>query len=69
MNTEVINRTKERNEFAEFASYFLKYLNGSATFEEAFVRATNLYKKRFKKIPYQNCESFLSDFYRTQNET
>ena len=69
MNTEVINRTEERNEFTNFSNYFLKFLNGSSTFEEAFVRATSLYKKRFNKIPYQNCESFLSDFYRSQNES
>lgn len=68
MNTEVMNRTTERNEFTEFANYFRKYLNSSATFDEAFVRATILFKKRFKKTPYQNCESFLSEFYRAQFE-
>ncbi|MCG8306625.1 MAG: hypothetical protein MI975_04480 [Cytophagales bacterium] len=69
MNTEVMNRTKEGNEFKEFTSYFLKYLNGSVSFEEAFVRATNAYKKLFKRAPYQNCQSFLSDFYKTQYES
>ena len=69
MNSEVMNRTKERSEFAEFANYFLKYLSGSTTFEEAFTRATAAYKKLFKKAPYQNCQSFLSDFYKAQYES
>jgi len=69
MNSEVINGTKERNEFGEFTNYFLKYLNGSASFEEAFVRATSAYRKLFKKVPYQNCQSFLSDFYKAQYDS
>lgn len=66
MNKEFTNHT---NEFGEFSSYFLKYLNASGTFEEAFIRATKTYKKLFKKAPYPNCQSFLSDFYKSQYES
>ena len=52
----------ESREFKEFASFFLKYLNGSTSFDEAFKRAVTSYKKLFKNVPYQNCQSFLSDF-------
>lgn len=68
MEREMINQSTERGEFGEFKNFFLKYLNGSASFDEAFVRATNTYRKLFKKVPYQNCQSFLSDFYKSQYE-
>ena len=66
MESEVINSRAEANDYGEFTNFFLKYLNGSSSFEEAFVRATNTYRKLFKRVPYQNCQSFLSDFYKAQ---
>ena len=68
MKREMQYSTTEKREFGEFKGFFLKYLNGSASFEEAFTRAANTYRKLFKKIPYQNCQSFLSEFYKTQYE-
>ena len=66
MNNEF---TKHSKEFGEFSNYFLKYLNASGTFEEAFMRATKKYKRLFKKAPYANCQSFLSDFYKSQYDS
>ena len=68
MESEMINQPMERTEFGEFKNFFLKHLNGCSTFEEAFVRAANTYKKLFNSVPYQNCQSFLSDFYKSQYE-
>ena len=69
MKSENFAQVKERGEFSEFTNFFLKYLNGSASFDEAFHRATSTYRKLFKKVPYQNCQSFLSDFYKAQYES
>lgn len=66
MKSEMYHPVKEKSEFGEFANFFLKYLNGSSTFDEAFIRASSTYRKLFKRIPYQNCQSFLSDFYKSQ---
>ena len=68
MKSGVYNSISEKGEFKKFTNFFLKYLNGSASFEEAFFRANNAYNRIFKKTPYQNCESFLSDFYKSQYE-
>jgi len=57
----------EPREFGEFTNFFLKYLNGSASHEEAFTRACNRYRRLFKKIPYENSQVFLSEFYKTHN--
>ena len=64
--SDMYSRPRVKDEFSEFANFFLKYLNGSSTFEEAYLRAASAYRKLFKKVPYQNCQSFLSDFYKTQ---
>jgi hypothetical protein len=69
MKSEMYHSIIEKGEFGEFANFFLKYLNGSSTFDEAFLRASNTYRRLFKKIPYQNCQSFLSDFYKSQYES
>ena len=66
MKTVNYSRTKGSGEFNEFSNFFLKYLNGSASFDEAFNRAAATYRKLFKNVPYQNCQSFLSDFYMNQ---
>ena len=68
MDNEMIKQSKERTEFVEFKNFFLKYLNGSSTFDEAFIRATHAYRKLFRKVPYRNCQPFLSDFYKSQYE-
>ena len=68
MKSEMYHSVIEKSEFGEFSNFFIKYLNGSSTFDEAFIRATNTYRKLFKRIPYQNCQSFLSDFYKSQYE-
>jgi len=68
MKTENYSSAKENGEFKEFTNFFLKYLNGSASFDEAFTRAAATYRKLFKNVPYQNCQSFLSDFYMTKYE-
>ena len=68
MKNEMYHPVIEESEFGEFSNFFIKYLNGSSTFDEAFTRAANTYRKLFKKIPYQNCQSFLSDFYKSQYE-
>lgn len=68
MKSEMYHPVIEKSEFGEFANFFLKYLNGSSTFDEAFIRASSTYRKLFKRIPYQNCQSFLSDFYKSQYE-
>jgi len=68
MESEMVNQTFEKTEFSEFRNFFLKYLNGCSSFDEAFLRAANTYRKLFNKVPYQNCQSFLSDFYKSQYE-
>ena len=68
MKTANYSPTKESGEFKEFTNFFLKYLNGSSSFDEAFTRAAATYRKLSKNVPYQNCQSFLSDFYMTQYE-
>ncbi len=66
MKSEVYNSVSHKSEFQKFTDFFLKYLNGSASFEEAYMRAASAYKRIFNKTPYQNCQSFLSDFYKSQ---
>jgi len=68
MKSENYVQVKEKRDFSEFTNFFLKYLNGCSSFDEAFTRASNSYKKLFNKTPYQNCQSFLSDFYKAQYE-
>ena len=63
----IIERYKNEQEtFKKFRDYFLKFLKESASFEDAFKKATSTYNKIFKKIPYQDCQSFLSEFYNSQ---
>ncbi len=69
MKMEANNISIRKNDFLEFKKFFLKYLNGSATFDEAFSRATSTYRKLFKTVPYQNCQSFLTEFYNDQYES
>ena len=57
----------DRAEFGEFANFYVKYLNGSSTQNEAFIRAKSTYRKLFKKIPFKNFQSFMVEFYKTQN--
>ena len=66
MNSTNKDLVIESNEFKEFSSFFLKYLRGSTTCDEAFLRATCTYRKLFKKIPYQNYQSFLAEFQDSQ---
>ncbi len=66
MKSDMYHQVIEKSEFGAFSNFFLKYLNGSSSFDEAFIRASNTYRKLFKKVPYQNCQSFLSDFYKAQ---
>lgn len=56
----------DKNEFRNFAKFFLKYLNGSASSDEAFIRATCTYRKLFKKIPFQNSQRFFSEFNKSE---
>lgn len=56
----------EANEFGKFANFFIKYLNGSASHNEAFDRASYTYRKLFKKVLYKNCDAFLAEFFSTQ---
>ena len=63
----IIEGHKNKKEaFIKFQDYFLKYLKESSSFEEAFRKAKNRYRKFFKKIPYKDCQSFLSEFYNSQ---
>ena len=66
MKNERYHLVIEKNEFSKFANFFIKYLNGSSTIDEAFIRAKYTYRKLFKKIPYQNCQSFLEEFHQSQ---
>lgn len=58
----------EKMEFAEFKKIFHSHLRGCRSFEEAFTHAANSYKKHFNKVPYQNCQSFLSDLYKSLHD-
>jgi hypothetical protein len=68
MEIEMNYQEGKKDEFRAFKDFFLNYLNSSVSFNEAFVRATHKYRELFKITPYQNCQSFLSDFYRSQYE-
>ena len=68
MKNDIHHPVVEKSDFGKFTDFFLKYLHGSSSFDEAFIRASNTYRKLFKTIPYQNCQSFLSDFYKSQYE-
>lgn len=56
----------EKKDFIKFRNYFLKYLDESTSFEEAFTKAKSKYNTYFKNIPYPDCQSFLSEFYHSQ---
>ena len=68
MKSENYDQVREKGEFSEFTNFFLKYLKGCSSFDEAFKLATVTCTKLFNKTPYQNCQSFLSDFYKAQYE-
>lgn len=57
----------EASDFGRFANFFIKYLNGSSSHDEAFIRASFTYRKLFKKIPYKSSKVFLAEFFRTQH--
>ena len=57
----------EKTEFGEFANFYIKYLNGSSTQNEAFIRAKCTYRKLFKKIPFRTFQSFITEFSKSQN--
>ena len=59
----------KKAELREFSIFFLKYVNSSPSFDEAFRKAVFTYRKIFDNVPYANCQSFLSDFYKIQNES
>ena len=67
MNSDMYQPVVEENEFGVFANFFIKYLNGSSSQNEAFQRASCTYRKLFKKIPYRNYKAFLSEFYESQH--
>lgn len=58
-------KTKE-DTYTTFRDYFLKFLKESSSFEEAFSKAEKTYHEIFNKNPYQDCQSFLSEFYHSQ---
>lgn len=62
MKNETYRPVVERAELAEFANFYVKYLSGSASQNEAFIRAKYTYRKLFKKIPFNNFQSFLVEF-------
>lgn len=62
MRNDMYRPEVENNEFSSFAYFFVKYLNGSASQNEAFLRAKSAYRRYFKKIPYANFKSFLAEF-------
>lgn len=66
MNNEMYRPVVEETEFGVFANFFIKYLNGSSSQDEAFQRASCTYRKLFKRIPYANFNLFLSEFNKTQ---
>jgi len=57
----------ERSEFGNFANFFIKYLNGSSSMDEAFIRASSRYRRLFKTVPYKNSQIFLTEFFRAQH--
>jgi hypothetical protein len=57
----------ETSEFGKFANFFIMYLNGSSSMDEAFIRARSRYRRLFKTVPYTNSKRFLTDFYRAQH--
>jgi len=67
MKNEMYQPIIETSEFGKFANFFIKYLNGSSSHDEAFLRASCMYRKLFKKVLYKNCDSFLAEFFRTQH--
>lgn len=67
MKNDMNYSSSEKNEFGQFAYFFIKYMNGSSTQKEAFIRARSTYRKLFKKIPYQSCTSFLMDYNKIQS--
>jgi len=56
----------ERSEFGRFANFFIKYLNGSSSMDEAFLRASSRYRRLFKSVPYKNSQRFLAEFRKVQ---
>ena len=66
MKNEKNTMPADKKEFRNFTNFFLKYLNGSASSEEAFIRATYTYRKLFKKIPFQNSQRFMNEFKKSE---
>jgi len=67
MKNETYRPIMDRTELGEFANFYVKYLKGSATQNEAFIRAKCTYRKLFKKIPFNNFQSFLVEFKNLQH--
>lgn len=67
MKPNTLQTNVDSSEFIKFADFFKKYLNGSSSQNEAFLRASYTYRKLFKKVLYKNCDSFLAEFFRTQH--
>jgi len=67
MKNEMYRPIIETSDFGKFANFFIKYLNGSSSHDEAFIRTSYTYRRLFKKIPYKNSQSFLAEFFRTQH--
>lgn len=67
MKTDKFHLLKEKTEFGKFSNFFIKYLNGSTSYQEAFARASGTYRRLFKKVPYQNYQLFLTEFARSQH--
>jgi len=62
MKNETYQSIMNQNEVGEFANFYFKYLHGSSTQNEAFLRAKCIYRKLFKKIPFKNFQSFQKEF-------
>ena len=67
MKNDKYRQIVETSDFGKFANFFIKYLKGSASHDEAFIRASYTYRKLFKKIPYKSSKVFLAEFFRTQH--
>ena len=67
MNNDMYKPVDESNDFGRFTNFFIKYLKGSFTHDEAFVRTSYIYRRLFKKIPYRTSRAFLNEFFRTQH--
>lgn len=68
MKNETYQPSNDSSEFGRFANFFIKYLNGSSSHDEAFTRASCRYRRLFKKIPYRNSQVFLDEFFRANHQ-